>query len=48
MGGGQQGVVAEGDVPRVGAHHHRLAGTELSPLVRAAKLVSVGHPLKQL
>ena len=45
VGGGQEGVVLEGDVASVGAHHNFLASPEFPPLVRTAQLVSVSHTL---
>ena len=47
VGGGQQGVVLEGDVAGVGAHHNLLASPEFPPLVGTAKLVSVSHALNK-
>ena len=45
VGGGQEGVVLEGDVASVRAHHNFLACPEFSPLVGTAQLVSVSHTL---
>ena len=47
VGGGQQGVVLEGDVASVGAHHNLVACPEFPPLVGTAKLVSVSHALNK-
>lgn len=45
VGGGQQGVVVEGDEARVGADLGSVSSSQFSPLVRAAQLVSVSHTL---
>ena len=46
VGGGQEGVVVEGDVASVGAYLGSVASSQFSPLVRAAQLVCVSHTLK--
>ena len=45
VGGGQQGVVLEGDVASVGAHHNLVASAEFPSLEETAQLVSVSHAL---
>ena len=46
VGGGQQGVVVEGDVASVGAYFFNVASSQFSLLIWAAQLVSEGHTLK--
>ena len=46
VGGGQQGVVVEGDEASVGAYLFNVASSQFSLLIWAAQLVSESHTLK--